>query len=112
MFDTSTWDKLLQERAADREQMRQRTMAQAVETLRIYFATRKVKAVYLTGSILEEGKFLSCSDIDVAVEGLPEDEYLITLADLGYLLQRDVDLIEIEKCSFREHILHKGLRVL
>jgi hypothetical protein len=47
VFDTSTWDKLLQERAADREQVRQHTMAEAVETLRIYFATRKVKAVYL-----------------------------------------------------------------
>jgi hypothetical protein len=47
VFDTSTWDKLLQERAAEREQVRQHTMAEAVETLRIYFATRKVKAVYL-----------------------------------------------------------------
>jgi len=46
------------------------------------------------------------------VEGLPEEEYLITLADLRCLLHRDVDLIEIEKCRFRRHILEKGLRVL
>lgn len=112
MFDTSTWDKLLQERIAERERQRQHMLVKAVEALRRYFRTKKVKAVYLTGSILEEGKFLPESDVDVAVEGLPEEEYLITLADLGCVLHRDVDLIEIEKCRFRRHILEKGLRVL
>jgi predicted nucleotidyltransferase len=112
MFDTSTWDRVLQERHAERERLRQSTLAEAVETLRRYFCTKQVKAVYLTGSILVEGKFLSRSDIDVAVEGLPEEEYLLTLAELGYLLQRDVDVIELEKCCFRDHILQKGLRVL
>ena len=112
MFDTSTWDRLLQERYTEREQMRQSTLAEVVEAVRGYFRTKTVKAVYLTGSILEEGKFRPHSDIDVAVEGLPEEDYLRTLAELGYLLRREVDLIEIEKCRFRDHILQKGLRVL
>jgi len=58
VFDTSTWDKLLQERIAERERQRQHMLVKAVEALRRYFRTKKVKAVYLTGSILEEGKFL------------------------------------------------------
>lgn len=110
MFDTSLWRRIMEERAARRESERQRTLAQTVEALRQYFVNKRVRAVYLTGSILREGKFVPFSDIDVAVEGLEED-YLRTLAELEGVLHRQVDLIELEKCSFREQILQRGLRI-
>lgn len=110
MFDTSLWRRRMEERARQREQERQRVLSQAVEALQRYFADKRVRAVYLTGSILREGKFVPFSDIDVAVEGLEED-YLRTLAELEGVLGRQVDLIELEKCSFRQQILERGLRV-
>lgn len=110
MFDTSLWRRIMEERAAQRENERQRTLSQAVQALRQYFVNKRVRAVYLTGSILREGKFASFSDIDIAVEGLQED-YLRTLAELEGVLHRQVDLIELEKCSFREQILQRGLRI-
>lgn len=111
VFDTSLWRKIVEERAVQRERERRSVLSQAVDALRQYFADKRVKAVYLTGSILREGRFASFSDIDVAVEGLEED-YLRTLAELEGVLHRQVDLIELEKCSFREQILERGLRVL
>lgn len=110
MFDTSLWRKTIEERALQREQERQRILSQVVDALRRYFADKRVQAVYLTGSILREGRFVPRSDIDVAVEGLEED-YLRTLAELEGVLHRQVDLIEMEKCSFRQQILERGLRI-
>lgn len=110
IFDTSLWQKRLEELAAQREQERQQMLAHAVEALRNYFAQKRVKAVYLTGSILREGTFRPFSDIDVAVEGLEED-YLRTLAELEGVLGREVDLIELEGCSFREQVVTRGLRI-
>ncbi|MCS6831853.1 MAG: nucleotidyltransferase domain-containing protein [Armatimonadota bacterium] len=111
MFDTSLWRRRMEERALQREMERQRALSQAVEILQKYFANKRVRAVYLTVSILREGEFAPFSDVDVAVEGLEED-YLRTLAELEGVLHRQVDLIELEHCSFRQHILERGLRIL
>ncbi|MCS6951151.1 MAG: nucleotidyltransferase domain-containing protein, partial [bacterium] len=70
MYDISLWEKLLEERAAQLEEERQQALAHAIEALQAYFGDKRVDAVYLTGSILQEGRFSPFSDIDVAVEGL------------------------------------------
>lgn len=111
MYDISLWEKRLQEKYAERERVRQQVLAKAVEALRDYFTGKNVKAVYLTGSVLREGRFHAFSDIDVAVEGF-EGDYFRTLVELEALLDRDVDLIELEKCLFREQIMQRGLRIL
>ncbi|GBC97154.1 hypothetical protein HRbin16_02974 [bacterium HR16] len=111
MFDTSLWRQIMEERAARRERERNIVLSRVVDALRQYFAGKRVKAVYLTGSLLREGRFHPFSDIDVAVEGLEED-YLRTLTELEGVVQRQVDLIELEKCSFRQQILERGLRIL
>lgn len=108
--DISLWERLQEERAAQREQERLQMLERAVALLQQYFASRQVDAVYLTGSILREGRFYPFSDIDVAVEGLRED-YLRTMVDLERLLDRDIDLIELEKCPFRDAILRRGMRI-
>lgn len=110
VFDTSLWQTLLEESAARREQERQEMLCRVRVLLQQYFADKPVKAVYLTGSILREGSFSRWSDIDVAVEGLTED-YLRTIVELENLLNRDVDLIELEKCRFRDAILQRGLKI-
>lgn len=109
-YDISLWERLQEERAAQREQERLQTLDRAVALLQQYFASKQVDAVYLTGSVLEKGRFYPFSDIDVAVEGLKED-YLRTMVDLEHLLDRDIDLIELEKCPFRDAILQRGLRI-
>ena len=110
-FSTHLWKRFLEERQKDRERKRVETLESACQSLREYFSPKKVQAVYLCGSLTREGEFDSFSDIDVAVEGLEED-YFTTLCELEELLKRDVDLIELRRCPFREQILRKGVRVL
>lgn len=109
--DISLWEATLVEKYQQRENQRQRILADAIEALKTYFHEKRVRKVYLTGSILGEGKYYSFSDLDIAVEGLEED-YFKTLVQLEDLLDRNVDLIELESCRFRQEIEERGLKIL
>ena len=67
--------------------------------------------VYITGSLLRENSFYDFSDIDIAVSGLEKD-YLKTKCELENLINRTVDLIELEKCGFKKIIKKNGYRIL
>ena len=110
-FSTYLWKELLEEKHREKEEERIKTLESVCKSLREYFSSKKVRSVYLCGSLIREGEFNLFSDIDVAVEGLEED-YFETLCELEELLKRDVDLIELKKCSFKNIILREGVKVL
>lgn len=60
--------------------------------------------------MLNEGQFNEYSDIDIAVEGLQED-YFAVMTELEQLLNRDVDIIELENCRFAALLKKRGLLV-
>lgn len=108
--DISLWEAALMEKYRQRELQRQRILANTIEALKEYFCRKRVRKVYLAGSILQEGKYFAFSDLDIAVEGLEED-YFVTLVELEELLDRNVDLIELESCRFRWKIQEKGVKI-
>ena len=110
-FDTSRWEKSLEEEYARREGDRLQLLRHAKATLPVYFADKRVVAVYLTGSLLREGQFRDFSDVDIAVEGLGEN-YFEVLVQLEDLLDRGVKLIELESTRFAKAIRQKGRRVV
>ena len=110
-FDTSLWEKSLNEEYGRRERDRLQLLGHAEAVLPIYFSGKQVKAVYLTGSLLREGQFRDFSDADIAVEGL-EENYFEVLVQLEDLLDRQVDLIELENCRFAETIRQNSRRVV
>jgi uncharacterized protein len=110
-FDTSLWEKSLDEEYCRREQERLRVLAAVKDRVAAFFPGKLVQAVFLTGSLLQEGKFYHFSDVDIAVEGLEED-YFSVLAALEDLLDRQVDLIELESCRFGQAIRERSLRIL
>lgn len=110
-FDISLWEASLEEKYRQREAKRQQVLAGAIDSLSKYFRGKRVGQVYLTGSILREGKYYAFSDIDIVVEGLEED-YFQTLVQLEDLLDHNVDLIELESCRFKEEIQERGLKIL
>ncbi len=109
--DISLWEATLAEKYRQREALRQQILADTIEALKKYFRRKRVRKVYLTGSILREGKYYPFSDLDIAVEGLEED-YWETLVQLEDLLDKNVDLIELESCRFKQEILERGLKIL
>jgi predicted nucleotidyltransferase len=110
-FDTSRWEAALGAEARQREEQRRILLAQVREKLAHFFQGKRVQAVYVTGSILREGDFYPFSDVDIAVEGLEED-YFTMLARLEDLLERQVDLIELETSRFGDSIRDRGIRIL
>ena len=110
-FDTSRWEKSLEEEYARREGDRLQLLRHAEATLPVYFADKRVGAVYLTGSLLREGQFRDFSDVDIAVEGLGEN-YFEVLVQLEDLLDRGVKLIELEGSRLVETIRQHSRRVI
>jgi predicted nucleotidyltransferase len=62
---------------------------------------------YLFGSILSPNAFSSRSDIDIAFENCPQNR-LDLHSQLTNLLEWPVDIVILEKCNFKEHILKHG----
>jgi predicted nucleotidyltransferase len=106
----AVWERALHEERQEREQDRQRWLSRAKEELINFFRGKQVDKVYLCGSVLREDCFYPFSDIDLAVEGLRED-YFTLLVDLEECMGRWVDVIELEKCRFREQIERQGVRI-
>lgn len=109
-FDISLWERLKEKEIASREAKRIETLKKALDTLKRYFSNNEAKQVFVIGSILQEMSFYNFSDIDIVVEGLKKG-YFKTLCELEGLLDRRVDLIEYENCSFKRIIDNIGIRV-
>lgn len=110
-FDASLWERVVEKRYEEMERKRLEILQALIEKLRDYFKDREVKRVYILGSILKEGEFYEFSDVDIAVEGLKED-YFRTSAEIEDIVDRNIDLIEIEKCKFLDSIERQGVRVI
>ncbi len=64
------------------------------------------KKIYQWGSLLSKDKFSEISDIDIAVEGLPDAQtYFDLLADAEKLTSFPLDIVEMESI----HELHKRM---
>lgn len=109
-FDISLWEKLQEEELAEREGRRKKTLNDIMTSLKRYFSSKKVVRVFIIGSILREGAFYDFSDIDIVVEGLGED-YFLTLSELEAMLERDVDLIELEDYRLKKDVEKRGMRI-
>ena len=104
------WEQGLEVEQQEREQARLGLLFRATKDLANFCKDKQVEKVYLTGSLLREDGFYPFSDIDLAVEGLQEDYFKLLVALEG-LMGRWVDVIELDKCRFREQIERQGVRI-
>ena len=66
----------------------------------------KPKKIYQWGSLLNKDQFSEISDIDIAVEGMPDAQsYFNMLADAVKLTSFPLDIVEMENI----HELHKNM---
>ncbi len=108
--DIKLWIKINEEKQLSIEKKREELLKNIIPSIKKYFKKKMVSRAYLVGSVLQPLHFGDNSDIDIAVENLNED-YFRTMCELEELLQRNVDLIEIEKCSFAKNIRERGLLI-
>jgi hypothetical protein len=107
-FDTSLLDRALDQNQERREALRGDTIA----SLRNALAATPVRysAVYLFGSVLQPGRFREDSDVDVAFEGLSDEDYFRAKRYLENTLRRPVDVLQLEEHRLRNVICRKGVR--
>jgi len=72
-----------------------------------------VRKVYLFGSVAWPERFHADSDLDLAVEGLPDEKYMRALAELWRLLpaDRELNLVPLEAAfpELAERVRREGL---
>lgn len=67
------------------------------------------REVYVFGS-MATGRAREGSDVDLAVSGLPPESFFATLARLGDLFERPVDLVDLDRASpFTTYLKAKGV---
>lgn len=111
-YDISLFKEMEMRKQKEKEDHRKHMLVQTKIKLKKYFSEKKVKKVYLFGSILAENQFNKWSDIDIAVEGMPSFDYFKIFGELEDLLDTEnIDLVELEKCRFKDSIEEKGYRI-
>ena len=110
-FDDSLWIKIIEGKYAENEKKRLETLQDIAEKLRNRFTDNDFSSLYIVGSILKTGEFYDFSDIDIAVDGLRKD-YFQVWAEIEEVTGRKIDLIEMEKCRFKESIKKYGLKII
>ena len=66
------------------------------------------RQVYLFGSALTDD-FRDNSDVDLAVEGLPPEVFFSAMAEAGDILQRPLDLIDLDEDNpFTRYLKEEG----
>jgi len=110
---TAAWR---QRRRAEREALPRlheqllETAQQCADWLAEKYAVRKV---YLFGSVAWPERFHADSDIDLAVEGLPDEKYIRALTELWRLLPsgRELNLVPLEAAfpELAERVRREGL---
>jgi len=99
------------ERIALLEQQRLLEKARAVEILKAFFLNIPDCKVWLFGSIIRQFDFASNSDIDIAVAAY-KGSRLDLFGELEKLMNRNIDLVILEKSTIREEIELQGEQIV
>lgn len=109
-FNTDILDQYLQRERAENEIKREQTLAQVMSLLPKLARDFGLREAYVFGSLTQPGRFRKHSDVDLAVRGLKKENYFAFMAALHNALEREVDVVELERHPWREKILETGIR--
>ena len=103
-------EEVYRRKREERERLRQSVLKKVFEALDRLRREVPFREAYIFGSLSRPYAFYESSDIDIAFCGLPEEKFLFAMAFLSDLLERDVDVVMLEKSKFKEKILREGIR--
>ncbi len=90
----------------DRNDMLQKTLS----ALNMLGDEIDFKEAYIFGSLTKENSFYSGSDIDIAFSGLNDNDFFSSICFLEHNLKRNIDVIQLENCIFKDKILTRGIK--
>jgi uncharacterized protein len=108
-FSTHLLDAALQRRRELKEQQRLEILARVVQWLEAHGQEYGIEQAYIFGSLICLDRFTEHSDVDVAVESIDPDRFFEAIASLSESVERDVDLVDLAKCTFATQIRQRGI---
>ena len=104
------WEKRVIEKQKERLRLRKRAYQEARVLANVLYAKYSATSVYLFGSLLEKERFNENSDIDLAVEGLPDGIFFEAVGELLLRTRFPLNVIPLKNCpeSLREKIATTG----
>ncbi len=105
----SYWKTKQQETQLYNQTLAQRAKESLVPIIDYLTQNFNIKKIILFGSLVK-GNFCETSDIDLAVEGIPAEDYFPTLAKINTMSDRWIDLKPIESLDphFLKRVLEAG----
>ncbi|MDY6969834.1 MAG: nucleotidyltransferase domain-containing protein [Spirochaetota bacterium] len=112
-FDISLAKKIYNEKKENQEKNRQILLEKVIDLLKEYFADKNILSVYIVGFLVKAYQYTQYSDIDIAIEGMKSEDFFKIYGDIEELLgTENIDLIELEKCRFRDSIIKEGRQII
>lgn len=108
-FDTSILDAALQRRRLEQEQQRQAVLDKTLRLLDEWGQRYNIRRAYIFGSVTRPGHFTPESDIDIAIDSIDAEHFFAAMSALSTALGYDVDMVELEQCSFGAKIRREGI---
>ncbi|GBF80174.1 nucleotidyltransferase family protein [Aphanothece sacrum] len=108
-FSTAKLDKILNDRRVKLEEERQLLLSKTYQWLNQFASDYGIEKAYIFGSVTRPGKFYQDSDVDLGVERINPTDYFLAISLLSAYLQREVDIIQLNKCHFADRIRQKGI---
>ncbi len=109
-FPYFLWLQSAEKKEKEREKIRKDVLLEIDKALKILAKHYYWDDLYLFGSIIKAGKFMLSSDIDIAILGLNKLDYFAFVGDISAILNRTVDVVNLEDCYFGNSIVSGGVR--
>jgi predicted nucleotidyltransferase len=109
-FDISTWRHALIDNRRRIERQRIDALDKVNKAIEELSHTYQWDDLYIFGSAIRPERYYEFSDIDIGIEGLDKFMHYKFIADLSSLIEKEVDVIRLEDCSFADTIRTRGIR--
>jgi len=109
MGTTALFDRVIRDRKSHREALRQAMIDRVRRALKEMSESIHFKDAYLFGTITKPYRFFEKSDVDIAFIGLRDEDFFKAIAYLSRRLERNVDVVQLEKYRLREKVIKEGI---
>jgi predicted nucleotidyltransferase len=106
----SLWLQSARQQEKDRERTRNRVLRELDEALETLAEQYTWETLYVFGSLIKEGGFTPGSDVDIVLGGLNKFDYYAFVGDISSLMNRTVDVINLEECPFVNSVISRGVK--
>jgi len=109
-FSYSLWLQSARQQEKERERTRKRVLRELDEALETLAERYTWETLYIFGSLIKEGGFTPGSDVDIALGGLNKFDYYAFVGDISSIMNRTVDVINLEECPLINSVISRGVR--